>query len=49
MSNDRLQSIKQLLKDEYGIETEAQLEQAIKDMTPLDISIFVTSAGVTNK
>ena len=37
----RLSELMQILKEEYGIETQAQLMEAISKLEPIDISIFV--------
>lgn len=38
-----------LLQDQYGIYTEEQLDQAIRDLPPLDISIFVAELPERNE
>ena len=37
---DRLSAIMQILKDEYGIANEAELDEAISKLPPLDIGIL---------
>ena len=37
---DRLSAIMQILKDEYGITSEAELDDAISKLPPLDIGIL---------